>query len=163
MIVAVASGWGESKREAINLTDGGSKFHDFRTGNFDFGSSEFQETILGEAVNDAVQQLTTGLAADAAQWATAAARITGFVVSVNGAEIVLNIGAKAGLKIGDQLSVERVVRDIPDPARGELSKFVASPIGMIRIKEVRDAFAIATKFSGDGQIKIGDSVKTVAH
>jgi curli biogenesis system outer membrane secretion channel CsgG len=70
-IVAVASGRGESKREGISLTSGGSNWHDFRSGNFGFDSSEFQETILGEAVNDMVQQLTTTLAADASQLSSA--------------------------------------------------------------------------------------------
>jgi curli biogenesis system outer membrane secretion channel CsgG len=66
-IVAVDSGRGESKREGISLTSGGSNWHDFRSGNFGFDSREFQETILGEAVNDAVQQLAGSLAADASQ------------------------------------------------------------------------------------------------
>ena len=68
-IVAAASGWGESKREGISLTSGGSNWHDFRSGNFGFDSREFQETILGEAVNDMVLQLTTALAADASRLA----------------------------------------------------------------------------------------------
>jgi curli biogenesis system outer membrane secretion channel CsgG len=66
-IVAAASGRGESKREGISLTSGGNNWHDFRSGNFGFDSREFQETILSEAVNDMVQQLTTALAADASK------------------------------------------------------------------------------------------------
>jgi curli biogenesis system outer membrane secretion channel CsgG len=72
-IVAVASGRGESKREAISLTNGGSNWHDFRSGKFGFDSSEFQDTILGEAVNDMVQQLTAALAADASKLTSTAA------------------------------------------------------------------------------------------
>jgi curli biogenesis system outer membrane secretion channel CsgG len=64
-IVAAADARGESKREGISLTSGGSNWHDFRSGNFGFASSEFQETILGEAVNDMVLQLTKALAAEA--------------------------------------------------------------------------------------------------
>jgi curli biogenesis system outer membrane secretion channel CsgG len=71
-IVAAASGRGESKREGISLTSGGSTWHDFRSGNFGFGSSEFQETILGEAVNDMVQQMSAALAADASRLTTSA-------------------------------------------------------------------------------------------
>ena len=162
MIVATASGRGESKRQGVSLTAGGN-WHGLSGGNADFGSSEFQATILGEAVNDAVQQLTTALAANASRLASSQAEITGLVVSVNGAEIVLNIGGKAGLKPGDELAVERIVRDIPDPANGELSRLISSPIAMIRITQVHDAFSVATKISGDGEIKIGDHVKAVAH
>ncbi|MGA8073558.1 MAG: CsgG/HfaB family protein [Candidatus Acidiferrales bacterium] len=162
MIVAMAGGRGESKRQGVSLMAGGN-WHGFSGGNVDFGSSEFQATILGEAVDDAVQQLTTALAANASRLAPPQAEITGLVVSVNGAEIVLNIGAKAGLKLGDELAVERIVRDIPDPANGELSRLITSPIGMVRIAEFHDAFSVATKISGDGEIKIGDHVKAVLH
>jgi curli biogenesis system outer membrane secretion channel CsgG len=74
-IVAVASGRGESKREGIFLTSGGSNWHDFRSGNFGFDSREFQETILGEAVNDMVLQLTTALAAEASKLTSVAAAV----------------------------------------------------------------------------------------
>jgi curli biogenesis system outer membrane secretion channel CsgG len=162
MIVAMAGSRGESKRQGASLMAGGN-WHGFSGGNADFGSSEFQGTILGEAVNDAVQQLTTALAANASRLASPQAEITGLIVSVNGAEIVLNIGGKAGLKLGDELAVERIVRDIPDPANGELSRLITSPIGMIRITGVHDAFSVATKISGEGEIKIGDHVKAVSH
>jgi curli biogenesis system outer membrane secretion channel CsgG len=66
-IVAAESGRGESKREGISLTSGGNTWHDFRSGNFGFDSKEFQETILGEAVNDMVLQLSAVLAADASR------------------------------------------------------------------------------------------------
>jgi curli biogenesis system outer membrane secretion channel CsgG len=69
-IVAVASGRAESKRTGVSLTSGGN-WHGFGGGNVDFGSSEFQATILGEAVNDAVQQLTANLVADASQLSSA--------------------------------------------------------------------------------------------
>ena len=159
MIVAVAGSRAESKRENTSLTGGGSNWHGFSAGKVDFGSSEFQETILGEAVNDAVQQLTAALAADASQLTSPPAQIAELAVSVNGAQIVLNIGAKAGLKLGDQLAVERIVRDIPDPAYGELSRLITSPVGTIRITEGHDAFSVATKISSGDEIKIGDHVK----
>ena len=163
-IVAVASGRGESKRDGISLTSGGSNWHDFRSGNFGFASSEFQETILGEAVNDMVARLAAGIAAEAAQL-TAATEITGLVVSVSGdgAEIVLNIGAKAGLKAGDHLKVELIVRDIPDPASGSLGKLITTQIGTVRVAQVHDTSAVAAKISGDGGFKVGDHATVVAH
>src|SRR5277367_5189761 len=104
-ILAVASGKGESKRESTSLTGGGSNWHGFGSGNVDFGSSDFQETILGEAVNLAVQQLSTGLDADASKLVARTINVTGLVAAVDGGQIVLNQGAKAGLKVGDQLTI----------------------------------------------------------
>src|SRR3954462_8433951 len=48
-ILAVADGKGESSRESTSLTGGGGNWHGFGGGNVDFGSSNFQETIIGEA------------------------------------------------------------------------------------------------------------------
>jgi len=107
-ILGVASGKGESKRESTSMTGGGGNWHGFGAGAVDFGSSDFQETILGEAVNLAVQQLSTGLDADVGKLVARTINVTGLVAAVDGGQIVLNVGAKSGLKVGDQLTVERV-------------------------------------------------------
>ena len=64
-IMGVADGKGESSRESTSLLGGGSNWHGFGGGAVDFGSSDFQQTILGEAVNAAVTQMSDGLVADA--------------------------------------------------------------------------------------------------
>ena len=54
-IMGVASGKGESSRESTSLLGGGGNWHGFGGGAADFGSSDFQQTIIGEAVNLAVK------------------------------------------------------------------------------------------------------------
>jgi len=49
-ILGVAEGHGESSRESTSLLGGGGSWHGFGGGNVDFGSSDFQNTIIGEAV-----------------------------------------------------------------------------------------------------------------
>src|SRR6266404_6592010 len=46
-ILAVAEGKGESQRESTSLLGGGGNWHGFGSGNADFGSSDFQSTIIG--------------------------------------------------------------------------------------------------------------------
>src|SRR6476661_1987109 len=53
-ILSVAEGHGESKRESTSLLGGGGDWHGFGGGNVNFGSSDFQSTIIGEAVKIAV-------------------------------------------------------------------------------------------------------------
>ena len=48
-ILAVAEGKGESQRESTSLLGGGGSWHGFGGGNADFGSSDFQQTILGRS------------------------------------------------------------------------------------------------------------------
>jgi len=52
-ILGVAEGKGESKREGLSLTGGGGGWSGFGGGGVNFGSSDFQQTIIGEAVKQA--------------------------------------------------------------------------------------------------------------
>jgi curli biogenesis system outer membrane secretion channel CsgG len=159
-ILGVASGKGQSERDSTSLLGGGGNWHGFGGGAVDFGSSDFQQTIIGEAVNAAVKQLSTDVIADNAKLQTRTVSVSGLVAAVDGGQIVLNVGAKAGLKVGDQLNVERVTREIKDPATGQVIRRMASPIGVIRLTDVDDISAVGAPVSGT-DFKVGDSVKTV--
>src|SRR5437870_8640300 len=63
-ILGVADGKGESSRENTSLLGGGGSWHGFGAGNVEFGSSDFENTIIGEAVKGAVEQLSTGIIAN---------------------------------------------------------------------------------------------------
>src|ERR1700738_2978568 len=58
-ILAVAEGKGESQRSSTSLVGGGGNWHGFGAGGVDFGSSDFQNTIIGEAVKAAVENMST--------------------------------------------------------------------------------------------------------
>src|SRR5580658_8675783 len=80
-IMGVADGKGESSRESTSLLGGGSNWHGFGGGAVDFGSSDFQQTILGEAVNAAVTEMSTELVADAPKLVTRTISVEGVVAS----------------------------------------------------------------------------------
>jgi curli biogenesis system outer membrane secretion channel CsgG len=159
-ILGVADGKGESARESTSLLGGGGNWHGFGAGGANFGSSDFQQTILGEAVKAAVDQMSTGLVANNSKLQTRTISVSGLVAAVEGGQIILNVGGKAGLKVGDQLNVERVTKEIKDPATGQVIRRLASAIGVVRITEVDDISAVAAPVSGTG-FKVGDAVKTV--
>jgi curli biogenesis system outer membrane secretion channel CsgG len=159
-ILGVAEGHGESSRENTSLLGGGGNWHGFGGGAVDFGSSDFQQTIIGEAVKLAVDQLSGGIVADNAKLQTRTIVVTGLVAAVDGGQIVLNVGAKAGLKVGDQMSVERVTKEIKDPASGQVIRRLSSQMGVIQITDVDDISSVAKVVSGSG-FKVGDMVKTI--
>jgi hypothetical protein len=159
-ILGVAEGKGESQRESTSLLGGGGGFHGFGAGNVDFGSSDFQNTIIGEAVKAAVQQTSTEVIADKDKLVVRTVMVEGLVAAVDSGQIILNVGAKAGVKVGDQLTVERVSKEIKDPSTGKVIRRLAAPIGVIRVTDVDDISAVATAVSGGG-FKTGDEVKTV--
>ena len=159
-IMGVAEGKGESSRESTSLLGGGSNWHGWGGGAVDFGSSDFQQTIIGEAVNAAVKQMSGELIADNAKIETRTVMVEGLVAAVDGGQVVLNVGAKAGLKKGDKLNVERITREIKDPESGKVIRRMTSQVGVITLTDVDDISAIGTPLSGSG-FKVGDEVKTV--
>ena len=82
------------RRESTSLLGGGGNWHGFGGGAVDFGSSDFQQTILGEAVNSAVTQMSTGLVADAPKLVARTINVEGVVAAVDGGQIVLNVGSQ---------------------------------------------------------------------
>jgi curli biogenesis system outer membrane secretion channel CsgG len=159
-ILGVAEGKGESSRESTSLLGGGGNWHGFGAGGADFGSSDFQNTIIGEAVKAAVEQMKTEVIADNTKLQVRQVIVSGLVAAVDGGQVILNVGAKAGVKVGDQLNVERVTKEIKDPSSGQVLRRLSTPVGVVKVTDVDDVSSIATAVSGTG-FKVGDAVKTV--
>ena len=158
-ILAVAEGKGESSRESTSLTGGGGNWHGFGAGGVDFGSSDFQNTIIGEAVKAAVQTMSTEVIAGKDKLVTRTIVVEGLVAAVDAGQVILNVGAKAGVKVGDQLSVERVSKEIKDPATGKVLRRMSTQIGLVKVTDVDDVSSVCSVVSGTG-FKTGDAVKT---
>ena len=158
-ILGVAEGKGESQRESTSLTGGGGGWSGFGGGHADFGSSGFQNTIIGEAVKSATEQLSAGLIADNTKLVARVINVEGLIAAVEGGDIVLNVGAKAGLKSGQQMTVERVTKEIKDPATGKVLRKLSTQVGTLTVTDVDDVSAIAKPVQGTG-FKVGDVVKT---
>lgn len=159
-IMGVADGKGESSRESTSLLGGGGGWHGWGGGAVDFGSSDFQQTILGEAVNAAVTQMSEGLVADAPKLTARTISVEGVVASVDGGQIVLNIGSRAGLKVGDQLTVKRITKEVKDPTTGKTLRKMTADVGVIKLTDVDEISAVGAPVSGSG-FKVGDEVQTV--
>jgi curli biogenesis system outer membrane secretion channel CsgG len=158
-IMAVAEGKGESARSSTSMLGGGGNWHGWGGGHVDFGSSDFQSTIIGEAVKLATDKLTTDVVAGKEKLQVRTVVVQGLVAAVDGGQVVLNVGAKAGVKVGDELSVERVSKEIKDPATGQVLRRLSSPIGVVKVTDVDDVSSVCTAVSGTG-FKVGDAVKT---
>ncbi|MGZ4812746.1 MAG: CsgG/HfaB family protein, partial [Terriglobales bacterium] len=78
-IMAVADGKGESSRSSTSMLGGGGSWHGFGAGGVDFGSSDFQNTIIGEAVKLAVDQMSTGVVAGAPKLQARTIKVEGVV------------------------------------------------------------------------------------
>jgi curli biogenesis system outer membrane secretion channel CsgG len=159
-ILAAAEGMGESKRTSTSMTGGGGGWGGFGAGGVNFGSSNFQSTIIGEAVKLAVEKMSTNVVAERGRVAVRQITVQGLVAAVAGTQVVLNVGGKAGVKVGDQLSVERVSSEIKDPATGKVIRRLSTKLGVVKVVDVDDESAVAEVVSGTG-FKVSDSVKTL--
>lgn len=159
-ILGVAEGKGESERDSTSLLGGGGNWHGFGAGGVDFGSSDFQQTIIGEAVNQAVNQLSAGLVSDSPKFEARTITVSGLVAAVDGGQVILNVGSKAGVKVGDQLSIERVTKEIKDPTTGAVIRRMTTPVGVVKVTDVDALSSVCTPVSGSG-FKEGDAAKTV--
>jgi curli biogenesis system outer membrane secretion channel CsgG len=159
-ILAVADGKGESKRTGTSLLGGGFGRGGFGVGGVDFSSKNFEETILGEAVKAAVDQLAAGLIAGNSKLRVRTVVVEGLVAFADAESVVLNVGGKAGLKVGDQLSVERITQEIKDPSSGQVIRRLTKKLGIVQVTEVDDGSAVCKVVAGS-DFKVGDMVKTV--
>jgi curli biogenesis system outer membrane secretion channel CsgG len=160
-ILAAASGKGESSRSGTGLIgSGGSVYGPSAGAGIDMKSSNFAATILGEAVTKAVADLSQQLNAKAAALPTTVIQISGLVADASpDGTVIVNIGSKAGLKVGDRLDIRRKIRDVRDPGTGKVIRSVEDSVGSLLITEVDEASAVG-KFTGPAPAKVGDTVST---
>ncbi len=129
-------------------------------GAFDMTSSNFAETIIGEATMDAVDKLAVQIrSVNLSGGATdRAADIDARVADVNGASLTINAGSGAGLQVGQTFTVFHKGREIKDPATGEVLDVQTTPIGQLTLTVVREKIATGT-YSGATAPVVGDVVR----
>jgi curli biogenesis system outer membrane secretion channel CsgG len=159
-ILASATGKGESQRSGTNLLGGGAGTGGFGGGSAGMNSSNFAQTIIGEATTAAVTQLAQGIEGDGAKLPTvAAAPVNGLIADASTPDIIINVGSSSGVTVGQTLQVMRVVRVIKDPATGKPLRSIENQVGTLTITSVDSGSAVG-HFSGSGTPKIGDTVKS---
>ena len=119
----------------------------------------FANSLLDEATRNAVEKLAGELDTFAEKIPTLTLQIDGLIAEVAGNSVTLNVGKTTGLKVGDKLAVVREIHTAGDSAAD--GGTVTQHVGEATVMEVADAYATAV-FSGSGQVRIGDRVKSVA-
>ena len=154
-ILASVTGNGESSRGGLFLGGGGGTGFSGGGGAFDMSSSNFAQTILGEAVNKAVTDCATQLDNAAGTLPIIKATYSGVVADVSGNTIIINIGNKVGVRVGDSIQISRPVRTVKDPTTGKVLKTVTSQLGSATVTDV-DADSATATYAGATPPKVGD-------
>jgi len=156
-ILVAAGGKGESKRSGTSLLGAGGSSGGAGGAGVDMSSSNFANTILGEAVHQAVDALGKDLDQNAARLPTREIKVEGLVADVAGSTLILNVGTSGGVKVGDKLQIRRTVREVKDPATGNVIRRIEDTIGEVTITEADGTSSVGT-FTGAGKPAVGDTV-----
>ncbi|MCS6783083.1 MAG: CsgG/HfaB family protein [Gloeomargarita sp. SKYBB_i_bin120] len=153
-ILGVAEGTGTAEQSS-----GGATVYGIGGENF----TDAADQLLAAAAEQAVAQLTEGivrLEPTLAALPPLLPDVIAIVADVSPGRVVLNKGAKDGLRPGMVMSVERVVKEIKDPQTGKVLRRDTQPVGRVQLTEVDAVSAVGRILSGRG-LKVGDAAKPV--
>jgi curli biogenesis system outer membrane secretion channel CsgG len=152
-IIATGEAKGESVRKGNALGAIGGVLGKGVAGvQVDMTSSNFAETIIGEATQDCVNKLAEILLGQTANMKKAVREVEGRVADVSGKTLVLNVGSTDGVNVGEVFEVLRIVREVKDPVTKETLDVVTEKTGEMTITSVRDKVATGTYTGSAAQV-----------
>jgi curli biogenesis system outer membrane secretion channel CsgG len=123
----------------------------------DMTSSNFAQTIIGEATQDCVNKLADILLEQTTNMKKSVREVEGRVADVSGKTLVLNVGSNDGVNVGEVFEVLNIVREVKDPVTKETLDVVTEKTGEMTITSVRDKVATGT-YTGSAA-KVGFMVR----
>jgi len=159
-ILAAVTGSGESARKGTSMVGAGGGGGSGAGGGYDMTSKNFGDTIMGEAVHQAVISMATQLDSKADSLPARKVEFSGLVADVSGNTIILNIGRSCGVQVGDVIDISRLVRTVKDPTTGKVIKTVTNKMGTATITDV-DSDSSTANYTGSAPAKVGDAAKSM--
>ena len=159
-ILASVQGRGEESRNGTGILGAGGSYAGMAAGALDMKSSNFADTIIGEATMDAVDKLalqirTVNLSGGATDKSI---DVDARVADVNGTSITINAGSAAGLQVGQTFTLFHKGKEIKDPSTGEVLDVQTTALGQLTLTSVRERVSTGT-YSGTAVPVVGDVVR----
>lgn len=137
-IIASGEKRGESKRTSRSMGGFVAGWNGGGGGQVDMTSSNFGETILGEATQDCVNQIADEFTARTVDMKRAVREVEALIASVNGNSIVLNAGSAVGVNAGETFMIFHVDQEVKDPVTKEVLDKIVTKVGQCQVESVRD-------------------------
>jgi curli biogenesis system outer membrane secretion channel CsgG len=142
---------GEARGESVRKSKGlGGLFGVSNTavgGSVDMTSSNFSETIIGEATIDACNKLAEIMNSKVPTLPKKQIDVEARVADVSGPVVTLAAGSNDGVAVGDRFEVFRIISDIKDPVTGEVLDTQVEKTGDLVITSVRERIS-SGQYSG---------------
>jgi curli biogenesis system outer membrane secretion channel CsgG len=147
-VIATGEARGESVRKGNALgAIGGALGKGIAGVQIDMTSSNFAQTIIGEATQDCVNKLADILKEQSASMKKTVRAVETSVADVSGNTLVIAAGGNDGVNVGEVFEVLQVVREVKDPTTKEVLDRITNKVGEMTITSVRDKIATGT-YSG---------------
>ncbi len=144
-IIATGEARGESVRKGNALgAIGGALGKGVAGVQVDMTSSNFAETIIGEATQDCVNKLADILKEQTTNMKKTVRAVETSVADVSGNTLVIAAGGNDGVNVGEIFEIHRVDREVKDPTTKEVLDRITTKVGEMTITSVRDKIATGT-------------------
>lgn len=144
-VIATGEARGESVRKSKALSAFAAGYnrsgYGAGGGNLDMTSSNFSETIIGEATQDCVNKLADVMNAQVSGMKKTVHAVEAAVADVSGSTLTITAGSNDGVANGDVFEILRVTREVKDPTTKEVLDRLTEKVGEMTITSVRDKIA----------------------
>jgi curli biogenesis system outer membrane secretion channel CsgG len=138
-IIATGEARGESARKGNAFgAIGGALGKGIAGVQVDMTSSNFAQTIIGEATQDAVNKLADILKDQSTNMKKTVREVETSVADVSGNTMVIAAGGNDGIAVGDVFEIHQVVKEVKDPTTGEVLDRITNKVGEMTVTSVRD-------------------------
>jgi len=138
---------GESKRKSTSLAIAGAGTRGGGFGSTDMSSTNFANTIVGEATTECINLLASTANERSARVQQRSLEVEARIADVSGDRVYLAAGEVNGVSQCDRFDVFRVRREILDPTTKEVIDYDLERVGQLLVTEVRERVAVAA-FNG---------------
>lgn len=152
-VLAVTQGSGEVNRKGVKV--------DVRDMSRVMMEGNANNPMMNECMDKAIAQLAAQLEQAVPKLPPRTPVINGMVADANDSgQLVLNVGAHDGVKLGDRLQVWRAGKEIRDPATDKVLMREDTLLGEAVVTKVNDISSIA-QYSGSEPVKVRDLARSI--
>jgi curli biogenesis system outer membrane secretion channel CsgG len=110
----------------------------------DMGSTNFAQTIIGEATQNCVKNLADILNEQLGKMKHRVHEVEGMVAEVSGNTVTLNVGSNDGVSVGDVFEILKPVSEVKDPVTHEVLHRNTEKKGEMTVATIFDRIASGT-------------------
>ena len=141
-VIATGEARGESTRSSTNLGAWAGAWGKGGGGaQVDMTSSNFAQTIIGEATQDCVNKLADILASQTKTMTKNARPVEAYVADIAGPSMTITAGSNDTVAVGDVFEILRIDREVKDPVTKEVLDRITTKVGELVIGSVREKIA----------------------